>query len=72
MPVVEYTPDRFDEVKDMALRFGGQMNLAHHPFVDYYYATCEWCRLYLYLSTRVNCSELWGVNYFALNKTPTN
>lgn len=31
MPIVEYTPDRFDAVEEMALQFHGQMNLAHPP-----------------------------------------
>ena len=57
MTIVEYTPDRFDDVKELALKFPGQMNLAHRPFVDYYYATREWCRLYLYFS---DSGELLG------------
>jgi hypothetical protein len=50
MPIVEYTPDRFDDVKKMASEFHRQMNLAHRPFVDYYYATRASCKLYLYFS----------------------
>jgi len=50
MPIVEYTPDRFDALQKMVARVRPYMNLAHRPFVDYYYATRSWCKLYLYLS----------------------
>ena len=60
MPIVEYTPDRFHDVKTMALKFHAQINLADRAFVDYYYATRGWCRLYLYFSDRVNYSALWA------------
>ena len=50
MPIVDYTRDRFEDVKEMALQFPGSMSLTHRPFVDYYYATRESCRLYLYFS----------------------
>ena len=50
MPIVEYTPDRFEDVKEMALQFPGSMSLTHRPFVDHYYATREWCKLYMYIA----------------------
>lgn len=50
MPIVEYTPDLFGDLREMVLQVPGPMNLAHRPFVDYYYATREWCKLYLYIS----------------------
>jgi hypothetical protein len=50
MPIVDYTPQRFGEVREMVSQFPGPMNLAHQPFVDYYYATREWSKLYLYYS----------------------
>jgi hypothetical protein len=50
MPIVEYTPTRFDDLKEMVRQIPGQINLAHRPFVDYYYASREWCKLYLYIS----------------------
>lgn len=34
----------------MVSRLARTVNLAHRPFVDYYYATRSWCKLYLYLS----------------------
>ena len=50
MAIVEYTPDRFDDLQLMVARVRPYMNLAHRPFVDYYYATRSWCKLYLYVS----------------------
>jgi len=50
MPIVEYTPKYFEDVSELASQVPGPMNLAHRPFVDYYYASQERCRLYLYYS----------------------
>jgi hypothetical protein len=47
MPIVEYTPKLFWDVSAMAAQIPGPLNLAHRPFVDYYYATGEWSKLYL-------------------------
>jgi hypothetical protein len=50
MSIVEYTPKLFGDVSEMVSRVPGPMNLAHRPFVDYYYATGKWSKLYLYYS----------------------
>jgi len=50
MAIVEYTPERFGDLQEMVARLGAHMNLAHRPFLDYYYASRSWCKLYLYLS----------------------
>jgi hypothetical protein len=50
MPIIEYTPGLFDELQGMVGRVPANMNLSHRPFVDYYYATRPWCKLYLYVS----------------------
>jgi len=50
MPIVEYDPKLFADVSEMVSQIPGPMNLAHRPFVDYYYATRESCKLYLYYS----------------------
>ena len=50
MPIVEYTPSLFGDLSEMVSQVPGPMNLAHRPFVDYYYATREWSKLYLYYS----------------------
>jgi hypothetical protein len=50
MPIVEYTPKLFADVSEMVSQVPGPMNLAHRGFVDYYYATRDACKLYLYYS----------------------
>jgi hypothetical protein len=50
MPIVDYTPKLFGDVSEMVSQFPGPINLAHRPFVDYYYATRESSKLYLYYS----------------------
>jgi hypothetical protein len=50
MPIIEYTPAHFDDLQEMVARLPGNMNLRHRSFVDYYYATRPWCKLYLYVS----------------------
>jgi hypothetical protein len=50
MAIVEYTPELFDKLQEMVMQVPAKMNLAHRPFVDYYYASRNWCKLYLFLS----------------------
>jgi hypothetical protein len=53
MAIVEYTPELFGELQEMVSRVPrapANMNLAHRPFVDYYYGSRSWCKLYLFLS----------------------
>jgi hypothetical protein len=50
MPIVEYTPELFGDVSEMVSLLPWAVNLAHRPFVDYYYATSDCCKLYLYYS----------------------
>jgi hypothetical protein len=50
MPIVEYTPALFEDLRKMVSKVTGVVNLAHRPFVDYYYATRDACKLYLYYS----------------------
>lgn len=50
MAIIEYTPELFDKLQEMVARVPRNMNLAHRPFVDYYYATRNWCKLYLFMS----------------------
>ena len=50
MPIVDYAPERFEALQLLVAQLGGAMNLAHRPFVDYYYASHSRCKLYLSLS----------------------
>ena len=47
MRLVEYRPEHWEALAAAAPRFGRNSALAHRPFVDYYYATRPWSRLYL-------------------------
>jgi hypothetical protein len=47
--VAEYTPELFGPLQEAARRIGPDCSLAHRPFVDYYYATRPFCKLYLFL-----------------------
>ena len=46
MRLVEYKPEHFDLVRRAAERMGAKA-LCHRPFVDHYYASSRWCKLYL-------------------------
>jgi len=50
MPIIEYTPDLFEALQEMVVQVPRNMNLGHRPFVDYYYATRNTCKLYLFFS----------------------
>lgn len=50
MPIVEYTPQLFDDLKQFVARLIKPVNLVHRPFVDYYYTDNRWCKLFLYYS----------------------
>ena len=46
MELVEYTPEHFDALRHAGER-AGNATLQHQPFVDHYYASSEFCRMYL-------------------------
>jgi hypothetical protein len=45
--LVEYRPEHWEALAAAAASFGKNSALAHRPFVDYYYTTRPWSRLYL-------------------------
>jgi len=45
--IVTYSAEDFDRLSQAAAKVNAARSLRHRPFVDYYYATQEWCRLYL-------------------------
>lgn len=47
MRIVEYAPSWFDALRTAVLARRPDSALNHRPFVDYYYATRDWCRLLL-------------------------
>jgi len=36
-------PEHFDALQTVAKCIGAHCNLGHRPFVDYYYASSDWC-----------------------------
>jgi hypothetical protein len=50
MPIIEYTPVLFGDLKRFVARLLKPVNLIHQPFVDYYYTDNRWCKLFLYYS----------------------
>ena len=63
MPIVEYSPARFDALKRFVNDLGLQLGLAHRPFVDYYYASRDWCRLALYISDAGTVLATYGLEH---------
>src|SRR6185295_13451865 len=49
MRIIEYTPAHFDLLYAASQRMTSR-NLLHREFVNHYYASSEWCKLYLLLS----------------------
>jgi hypothetical protein len=47
MRLVQYTPEQFGSLRQFVGRLGLELGMAHAPFVNYYYGTQKWCRLYL-------------------------
>lgn len=47
MKIVEYAPGWFDALRSAVSARRPDSALNHRPFVDYYYATRDWCRLLL-------------------------
>jgi hypothetical protein len=45
--LVEYRPEHFEALRAAAPAFGASSTLGHRSFVDYYYATRPWSRLFL-------------------------
>jgi len=48
--MIEYSPEHFDALQRVAKCVGPNCNLGHRPFVDYYYASSDWCRLFMILT----------------------
>ncbi len=59
--LIVYTPDQFEALRKAASQIKGNYSLHHRPFVDYYYASRDWCKLYLFLSPAGGVVGLVGV-----------
>ena len=62
MPVVEYTPKHFEALCRFVDRVGERLALTNRPFVDYYYASQDWCRLYLYVGNDGTILATYGLD----------
>jgi hypothetical protein len=60
MQIVEYAPERFQSLQRAASR-RGIPGLEYRPFVDYYYATSPWCKLYLAIGNEGTVQGTIGV-----------
>jgi len=61
MPLVIYQPCRFEQLAGFASRVPQAASLLHRPFVDWYYATSERCKLFLWLSKTGEVESTVGV-----------
>jgi len=62
MPIVEYTPHFFERLKRADRQIDLKTGLSHRPFVDYYYTTSDWSKLYLFLNKDENIVGTIGVD----------
>jgi hypothetical protein len=63
LTLVEYTPTRFQTLCKAARQIKSNYSLCHRPFVDYYYASRDSCKLYLSLSSAGDVNGLVGVEH---------
>jgi hypothetical protein len=63
LTVIEYTPIRFQALRKAAGQINSNYSLCHRPFVDYYYASRDSCKLYLSLSSAGDVNGLVGVEH---------
>jgi hypothetical protein len=61
MPIVEYKPEYFGALSEFVTKLGNTLGMAHRPFVDYYYGTKDWCKLYLYVGDDGNVMGTYGL-----------
>jgi hypothetical protein len=66
MPIVEYTPDRFERLKDAVAHLEGGAELLHRPFIDYYYTKSAYCRLFLFESPDGTVEGMIGVELLSM------
>lgn len=59
--IVEYAPEHFEALREAAASTPQSASLTHRPFVDYYYASAERCRLYLFLDAEGAVAGTLGV-----------
>lgn len=63
MRLVDYSPQYFEALRNVSARVGLNSSLTHRPFVDYYYADNEWCKLHLLLASDDTVISMLGVDH---------
>jgi hypothetical protein len=63
MRIVTYGPEHFPALARVAATARTGRSLGHQPFVDYYYTTRDWCRLYLALGADGEIVAAIGVEH---------
>lgn len=58
-----YTPEQFPVLRQFAERLGLRLSLSHRPFVDYYYATRNSCKLYLNVEEDGSITASFGLEH---------
>jgi hypothetical protein len=72
LQVTPYRPEHFDALQRFVARVGLRLSLAHAPFVNYYYAEQDWCRLYLAIGPDERIVATYGLEIarFEYNHNP--
>src|SRR6185369_6459530 len=63
MRIVSYGPEYFPALARAAATARTGRSLGHQPFVDYYYASRDWCRLHLALAADGDIVAAIGVEH---------
>jgi hypothetical protein len=63
MKLLEYRPEHFDLLSDATRRKDPCSSLLHRPFVNYYYASRDWCKLYLVLQVDGTVGGILGLEH---------
>lgn len=63
--LIEYSPHYFEALHKAASHIRENYSLRHQPFVDYYYASRPWCKLYLFFSPTGHVTGMVGVERMA-------
>jgi len=61
MHMTLYTPEQFSALGQFVKRVGLRLNLSHRPFVDYYYASGDWSKLYLSVDKAGSITATYGL-----------
>lgn len=61
LQVTPYRPEHFDALQRFVARVGLRLSLAHAPFLNYYYAGQDWCRLYLAIAPDKSIVATYGL-----------